>query len=72
MTKWEYLIHRALLAGIKVDDSGYSVQFQDGSCCATFSKVVPHQGRPGVDAAAQWLMKECDVNLPGWELPWPA
>lgn len=76
MTKWEYLKHRARLAGLRVDDSGYSVEFAapgpHGDNIAVFSKVAPHNGQPGVDAAAQWLMQECDMHIPGWELPWPA
>lgn len=75
MNKWEYLIHRAILAGIDVNDSGYSVEFcyptDVGDNVAVFSKVAPHQGKSGEEAAGEWLLAQY-VNLPGWELPWPA
>lgn len=75
MGKWEYLIWRAILAGMHVDDSGYSVEFRKpgphGDDIAVFSKVAFHDGKPGEEAAGMWLLAN-DVTLPGWNLPWPA
>lgn len=63
---WEYLIWRAILAGIKVDDNGIQISFcverLAGSDTFTFYKE-PIQGAN--DAAC--LLASEGVNIPGFD-----
>src|SRR6185312_4554176 len=67
MTKWEFLIWRAKLAGIKVEDNGGNVLFEQ-QCDGFVNALVWTYEQ--IDMGADWL-KQADVTLPGWELPWP-
>lgn len=66
MDKWEFLILRAQLAGIKTEDTGTHVIFRTNY---GDSLRVLKEMESGEQDAATWLLAR-GVNLPGWDT-WP-